>query len=248
MFKKLSLLSILPLYLFAADFWESKPFTNWSDKEIDKLIKDSPWARQSNFELGAAGRGAAKGGGGLSSGFPDAAGDAGGDGGGGGGGGGRGGGRGGPQGGGGGDAPPVATAPVMMRWVTALPVKQAMMKRQYGAEVGTSADAKKSLERVEQSYVLYVATTPAAARGLARAKDALMAATALNIKGKEAIHPQDIQFGENPAATEVYMVFPRTTAIGVDDKEVEFVTRLGGMNVKYKFKLKDMVYNGKLEI
>ena len=247
--KKLSLLPLAALCLYAADFWTAKPFTEWSDKEVEKLIRDSPWAKQSNFELGPGGRGPAKGGGGLSSGIKDAAGtppDE--DGAAAGGGGGRGGRGGGPQGGAGAEAPPVATAPVMMRWVTALPIKQAMMKRQFGAEVNTSAEAKKSLERVEQSYVLYVATTPQAARGLAQAKEALMMTTSLNIKGKQSIHPMDIQFGNQPGAAEVYMIFPRTAEITADDKELEFVTKLGGMNVKYRFKLKDMVYNGKLEL
>jgi len=38
--------SLFPLtLLFAADIWQSKPFTEWTDKDRDKLISDSPWAR-----------------------------------------------------------------------------------------------------------------------------------------------------------------------------------------------------------
>ncbi len=48
---------------------------------------------------------------------------------------------------------------------------------------------------------------------------------------------------------EVLFVFPRTTPFTVDDQEVEFATKLGRCRaLKYKFKLKDMVYNGKLEM
>ena len=34
----------------------------------------------------------------------------------------------------------------------------------------------------------------------------------------------------------------------MDDKEVEFSTRLGQTMVKQKFHLKDMVFNGKLDL
>ena len=32
--------------LVAADFWEEKDFTTWSDKEVEKMLTDSPWAKQ----------------------------------------------------------------------------------------------------------------------------------------------------------------------------------------------------------
>jgi hypothetical protein len=34
----------------------------------------------------------------------------------------------------------------------------------------------------------------------------------------------------------------------VEDREVEFITKLGASTLKYKFKLKDMVLNGKLDM
>ncbi len=45
-----SVLFLSALFLFslsnvaAADFWETKEFTKWSDKECDKLLTNSPWA------------------------------------------------------------------------------------------------------------------------------------------------------------------------------------------------------------
>src|ERR1700733_2327727 len=76
------------LALWAADVWQAKPFTEWSDKDIAKIMSDSPWAKKVSVTLPTSGRG----GGGPPAGGP----------GGGGGGGGRGGGRGGGGGGGGG--------------------------------------------------------------------------------------------------------------------------------------------------
>ena len=32
--------------LMAIDFWEAKDFTAWSDKEVRKMLSDSPWSRE----------------------------------------------------------------------------------------------------------------------------------------------------------------------------------------------------------
>jgi len=43
----LSFLVVIPL--LAADFWEKKEYTTWSEKECDKLLKKSPWAFSNSF-------------------------------------------------------------------------------------------------------------------------------------------------------------------------------------------------------
>ena len=40
------LLLALVLTTFPRDFWDEKPFTEWSEQQAIKLISDSPWARQ----------------------------------------------------------------------------------------------------------------------------------------------------------------------------------------------------------
>jgi hypothetical protein len=268
MLKKLPLLALATaLGLWAADFWVSKPYTEWSEKEIQKMVTDSPWTAKTSVDVtapparggaadaGTPGRG---GRGGARSGPQGDAinSDPGIDGGGGGGFGG--GGIGGPAGpgagaGGAGGGAGGMSAPVVIRWQSALPVKQAMMKSRYGNEVSTSAEAKKVLEREEQFYIIYLGTSPMAARGLQGRKDALLQSTSLNVKGKPPIKPTDIQFsppqpGQPQAPAEAYFLFPRTAPLTLEDKEVEFVTKINSSNVKSKFKLKDMVLNGKLEL
>ena len=41
------------------DFWETKPFSEWSDEEVDRMLTDSPWAKSMsvNFELSDPRRG-----------------------------------------------------------------------------------------------------------------------------------------------------------------------------------------------
>jgi len=43
-------------------FWEAKPYTEWSEKEVDKMLKDSPWAKtiplgQGPMSMGGGSRG-----------------------------------------------------------------------------------------------------------------------------------------------------------------------------------------------
>lgn len=35
--------------LVAADFWEQKPYTEWSEKEVARVLEDSPWADKRLF-------------------------------------------------------------------------------------------------------------------------------------------------------------------------------------------------------
>lgn len=55
-------------------------------------------------------------------------------------------------------------------------------------------------------------------------------------------------FGGGSSTAIVVLAFPRDDAITLDDKEVELVSRIGNYNVKKKFKLKDMVVNGQLAL
>ena len=49
-------------------------------------------------------------------------------------------------------------------------------------------------------------------------------------------------------ATETLFYFPRLEPIFPDDKQVTFTTKLGPLEVKAKFTLKEMMYQGKLEL
>ncbi len=140
---------------------------------------------------------------------------------------------------------------VTLFWQTALPVKQALVKRQYGAEAGTSPEAKTKLDRVEQVYVLTLLGMPGytltAAQGDRKA--GLLDLTELTATGKPPLKPIDVQVsGGGRGAANMSFVFPKTTAFTIEDKEVEFYTKFDKTPIKHKFKLKDMVFNGKLEM
>ena len=226
------LLFLFAFCLMAADFWQ-KPYTEWADKDLQKMITNSPWAHTVS----------------VSSGGPivplDGSGDRSK-----GGGGGRGGG---PQGGGGNaDAPiPGVREPeVIARWQSAIPIRQAFVRLKYGAEAGTSDDAKKYLEKEQTGYEV-VLSGPLQQFLHGKPDDiakSLSEVTFLSTKEKGAVKPTSIEVGKPGPSMDVLISFPRSMPYTLEDKEVEFSTKLGTSTVKIKFRLKDMVYNGKLEM
>jgi hypothetical protein len=224
------LLFLFAFCLMAADFWQ-KPYTEWADKDLQKMITNSPWAHAASVSMGGPTVTPEPGGGG------------------------RGGGRGGgPQGGEGGGAdapiPGVRETEVIARWQSAMPVRQAFVRLKYGAEAGKSDDAKKYLEKEQPTYEL-VLSGPMQPLLIGKPDEiakSLGDVTFLSTKEKGAVKPTSIEVGKSGRSMDILIAFPRTTPYTVDDKEVEFSTKLGAAPVKIKFRLKDMVYNGKLEM
>jgi hypothetical protein len=220
--------------LMAADFWQ-KPYTEWSDKDAAKMITDSPWAKSAGVSMGGPGGGPPP--------MPP------------GGGGGFGGG-GGPQGGGGsefgpgaqGSAPP--TFEIVARWQSALPIRQAFVHLKFGAEADKSADAKKALEELDRPYEIVLSGPMAMFLGgkPGEAAKALSEVTSLSSRRTGPIKSIQIEVGKPGKTMDVLLAFPRSMPFTVEDKEVELVTKLGTSTLRYKFKLKDMVLNGKLEM
>ena len=56
------------------------------------------------------------------------------------------------------------------------------------------------------------------------------------------------QASQQPKGVDIFFLFPKTEAITLDDKEVEFVAKLGRIEIRRKFKLKDMMVGEKLEL
>jgi hypothetical protein len=165
---------------------------------------------------------------------------------------GEGGGGGMGRGGGGMEAsqpPPGIT--VQVRWHSALPIKQAIARARYGEEATTSPEAAKMLGRQEDRYVVGVTGLPAqAVRGN---PEALKSNALLRLKRqKDPIQASDIKGDREQGRANLYLFFPRgqdgSHVITLEDEEVELVLKLPSVEIKRKFRLKDMVFEGKLEI
>jgi hypothetical protein len=132
-------------------------------------------------------------------------------------------------------------------WQSAMPAKQALARRKFGAEAATSDEAKKFVEENETYQIALSGITPRMVRA-PLAKSAILAKTTLASKGKDALHATDILISPSGKVTEAVFVFPKTTAFSLDDKDVEFSTMIGATEVRTKFRLKDMIVNGALQL
>jgi hypothetical protein len=116
----------------------------------------------------------------------------------------------------------------VIRWQSALPVRQALARDKLGIE--------------PPNYVIALSgLLPNIAHGDLRE-------AALRAKGRAALRPSDIQFATRPDSVEIYFLFPKNVPFTLDDKDIEFSTRVGPWDVKYRFHLKDLLYRGRLEL
>ena len=117
------------------------------------------------------------------------------------------------------------------------------MRGQYGDDVGKSPVAAKVLSAPDSYYVVAIA-------GLRRAPVDLQivkAKSTLRAKGKAPFGPAEVRV-ENGLTV---LFFPREGhPIAVEDGDVEVQVRLPDLvgPIRHSFKLKDMVFDGKLEI
>ena len=261
----------IPAALFAAEIWQQKPPADWSEKDCSKLVAKSPWAKDTAISMGGMGGGGGTGGGGRG-GRGGAGGGAGGGGGGGmgagggegagggiGGGGGMGGGGGrGGAGGGGEMGAQMPEAPhVVIRWDSAMPVREAMKKVSLSKAV--DEEDVKAFYIVTVDGLRFPRRPGAPERPAAQASgprpmppdqfDTLKNATNLTAKGKDPVQPgkADMALGEDGKMT-VRFYFPRSADFSLDDKEVTFQTKHMRMEVKQKFSMKDMTFDGKLAL
>jgi hypothetical protein len=247
------------LALCAADAWKNTDYTQWSPEEAKKILSKSPWSKEVSVITGAPGGGQQSGGRGGGRRGGGGGGDTG-EGGLTGGTGGRGGSSAG-EGGAGGNGTPSMN--LIVRWETAIPVKEALMKLNFGDHLPAKGEKGYTLDAPQNNYIISVtglrlggggrgrgAQEQEAAGGQQsaadRMKDQLMTGTTLVRKGKDPIVPANIVV--NSKSNVVFFVFPKTDVISEDDKDVEFRMALGRIQVKEKFSLKEMHFSGKLEL
>ena len=283
------------LSVWAGDFWEEKRFADWSEKEVTKMLSKSPWARRVTIAIGsllgshgrAGGSSSSESADGqstewkplsqviLQSGGPGSSER-----------------LGAPAGGrdSGGDGPAVSRPSgrfrpritLTIRWYSALPIKQAVVKARFGSQIDPSKQAAELLKRGQTHYVVGISGVPfpmivrhseladSDSQELPPIRERLKEIfertrfeSFLKIKNREPIAAEAVRVQQDLAqnavdaealrsAADIYLVFPRLgdaeELITLADKKVEFVTQIGPLKVERKFKLKDMVYNGKLEL
>jgi hypothetical protein len=245
------------LRLSAKDFWEEKPFTQWTEKQAQKILSDSPWGKTqvitlegSGPDLGGdrgiygpttpAGRpdGAAGGGGGTQTrtGSP----------------GGLGGADAGSPGSLGGNRE-ARTANFQVLWYSSTRVRQAMGR--LGQLHGSVSEEQVNTfsQQPMENYVIAI-SGPMMKPFEEASSESLKANTFLASKKdknrkaelKEYVSPKDRKDGL------ALFAFPRSLDgkpfLEVADEEAQFVTEQGLVRVRASFKLAKMMTNGKLDL
>jgi len=125
------------------------------------------------------------------------------------------------------------TLPVLVRWDSAAPVRQALLRSQESIPAESQRD-----------YVITVIGLVSA--GKDQPLEGLMSHSSLRVPGKAPITAEDAKVDAKTGAVHLY--FPRSAGINPSDKDVVFATRFGSLAVLKKFHLAEMVYHGRLEL
>ena len=197
--------------LAAADFWEETEFTAWSDKDVEKIMNDSPWAKRLTVRFPRTPRESR---GGRFGGFR-----------------------------------PGTSTPqtrLVIQWQSAQPIRQAMVRGRIEQGGTVDPEAQAFLDQSAPGYVVVVTGLPGQFGRLT--PEALMAEARLERKGKSPIVPAQAQPQRAERGVTIVYLFPKDDAIVLEDKEVEFITKVGGVTIKKEFTLEDMVFNDQLEL
>ena len=206
-------------------FWKKKPYTQWTRTEVQEFLYDSPWVKKCKYtipEMAIITR------------------DRG---------------------------PRSATVDVRkaipkerhirdqifyISWISALPWKLAMVR--YAELLGQPLDALQVewfLNNPER-YIRINITTDNPEIFLTIKKSKILKETYLQTKTGKRIPLLDYHPPIRETRRAALFIFPREEdgklLISPEDREVTFHTRLDYLSIECKFKLKDMVVNGKLEI
>ena len=102
------------------------------------------------------------------------------------------------------------------------------------------------ISKEPEEYVVVVTGLPA--RMAALLDPALKDKSIIRAGKKPAMNAKNMDVQRRTQSVDVFYTFPKTQMISADDKEVEVDLHIGPIEAKKKFNLKDMVYNGKLEL
>jgi hypothetical protein len=207
--------------LAAADFWESKPFLEWSDRQAEKLLTDSPWAALIAVALpnrgpvptadsGAGGRGGGSRGGGAEGFGP------------------------GPQ-----------RVRLTISWRSARPLKEAIVRQQVGKGGTITPDEQAALDHDDGLYVVAVQGLPLQ---YTRPGPNNVIEAFLRRDGKPPIGATRGTTQMTRAGALLLVGFPNTDPIALSDGNVEFDIKMGAFGFKKTFKLKEMLYKGGLTL
>jgi hypothetical protein len=140
---------------------------------------------------------------------------------------------------------------VTVRWHSSLPVKQAWVRLRFGEAAHELSAVAQYLDSTETAYVVGISGLPAGR--LPSEVSEVKSAAGLRLKNGTTISASHVDVAGEHGNVLLLLHFPRDEAAGgraiqLEDEQVEVQFRLGASNVRRSFKLKDMCFEGKLEL
>jgi hypothetical protein len=254
--RRIFLGSLICAPLAPSKSWDEPAFPAWTPEFVDRMLADSPWAKQGtlSFELDPVQRLQSSsyaqiglpGGIGLpGAGIP---------------------GVGWPTGGSRTGTPP-STWPrsggssgrgssvrteiyLTTRWSSALPIRRALALQEFGAG---DLDAEKAVEMLNQQpadYVIEVAGFPTTVirQGAKRFAAELLDSARLLVRGRPPMPPTSAEVPEYGMHLVATLRFQRFKDLAPNEGLIELSAESGRMSIRERFKLKNMLYGGVLEL
>jgi hypothetical protein len=142
-------------------------------------------------------------------------------------------------------------AGLIIRWQTAVPIRQAVARFHFGDESGTSEKIAQQLSREEPFYITGILGLPLSLAG--PKPEELRSWVSLKVGSRPPVRPVDVLTEKlmSPALN-VFFFFPKLQpgahAITLGDETVEFVLESPLVEINQIFVLKELVFAGKLEL
>jgi hypothetical protein len=225
---------LVPLTLLAGEFWETKPPSEWSERQVYALLTDSPWAHQAKVtlalekpyehgpptwkELKVPGSGPGR---------PEQP-------------------VGSPVGGIGAPKPKVPReAQLLIRWSSASPVREALVRYKAGQSTAPAVS-----EEPEKFYMIEILGVPAivAFSGIQVLQDELYRSAGLLTKSGRTIRPESVYATPQGEFLGIWIRFPKTEPLTLADKYVDLVGKTAVFSFKKRFELRSMLRGGHLEL
>jgi hypothetical protein len=129
-----------------------------------------------------------------------------------------------------------------IRWASALPVRQALALEQ-----------AKTLElprATEAEYVIEIAGFPTTLfpQGARRLEAELAKSARLSAAGRRTVTPASVSVPGHGMHLMATLCFPRFEPLDAKDRDITIWANSGSLSIEQRFKLKDMVYEGHLEL
>lgn len=238
------------ILLFGKDFWEKKPYTQWSREEALRILQDSPWTKNyreggavSPYDTGprsspgAAGTGGAPSTGSSSdptsggttgtprteSTFPDPSLSRGGSG-----------------------------SVYFISWYSATPVRQALVRLSQLKGSVPEEQANATLNAPQPNYIIAVSGNDLRLLENVSPEEMKKLAYLKTSSGQDKVYISEYMPPSSQRGQSALFIFPKEVnghpVLTDKDKEVTFNLELKGKPIRAKFRTKDTVYNGKLDL